>query len=204
MIARSAAEVKARVQKDSSWNGVNTTEGRKGAIRGKMDKYLSGSQYRRLVLGWLFDKPGEISSNTLTDGQWVGLTFWLSFSKDEHTNEWHVCEEFPIEASRVLTATLKHFGQLTLPEVDGELPDTHIQTAVADLGATVAVVTDELIASVENSEQLEDADGQPNSVKVHTAETSPEIVPDDATANSVKVPRDKQDKPKKKEKRFSF
>ena len=201
MIARSAAEVKARVQKDSSWNGVNTTEGRKGAIRGKMDKYLSGSQYRRLVLGWLFDKPGEISSNDLTDGQWVGLTFWLSFSKDEHTNEWHVCEEFPIEASRVLTETLKHFGQLTLPEIEGELPGTLVQDAVADLGATVAVVTDELIESVVTGGVVPpDTEGQHNSVKVHTAETSPEIMPDDATANSVKVPRIK----KKKEKRFSF
>ena len=201
MIARSAAEVKARVQKDSSWNGVNTTEGRKGAILGALNKHLGGDQHRKIVLGWLFDKPGSISSNTLTDGQWVGLTFWISFSKDEHTNEWHVCEEFPIEASRVLTETLKHFGQLTLPEIEGELPDTHIQTAVADLGATVAVVTDELIESVvTGGVEPPDTEGQPNSVKVHTAETSPEIVPDDASANSVKVPRIK----KKKEKRFSF
>jgi len=75
---------------------------------------------RRTALAWLFENRGEMSSKSLSGGQWFALWNWVGFYQDE-LSEWQTRPEFPVEAAGVLTAALKAQSEVKASNIDAEL-----------------------------------------------------------------------------------
>lgn len=102
---KTAQQVKEDALRNSKYQ-VMIDPGVRGAIVGYLNEALGGDEYRRIVLGWLFDFPEPLSSKALLDGQWFALHSWIVPRRDESTGHWVPGENFAVEARLVLTSAL--------------------------------------------------------------------------------------------------
>ena len=117
-------------------------QGKKGAMIGLFNRTLGGDDNRKLLLAWLFDVRGKMSSKTLDDSQWHALWEWVGFYQDE--GEWLTDPRFSVEAMLCLTEAIKAYKLLPPEERDEELfTDEFVAKLVAFAGGVVTTVSDE-------------------------------------------------------------
>ena len=141
IVAKSALEVKEQFDNDSDFGGVDITKGHRGAITNWLNKYLGGDVNRRMTLGWLTGKVGEISSHGLSPSEWYALALWIDSREDDGV--WEVGATFPVEASLVLTEALRGVAKAQRGAVELEGETQMLLAATGQLGGVITAVTDE-------------------------------------------------------------
>jgi hypothetical protein len=104
-IKRNVFEIKAQIRRDSHLlkSAEPLPSRHKGAIVGTLTWFCNGERERRVLLGWLFDQPNDISpfveksTKQLDDGQWRALNNWLDSRKDDETGQYILSERFLAE-----------------------------------------------------------------------------------------------------------
>jgi hypothetical protein len=144
MIARSPDEVRNYVTEQMAIGAVKEiTTGERGAIIGRLNRYLGGDDNRKLALAWLFSHDDRsLSTKELDNDQWHALIQWIGFWHDD--DGWHVDERFPVECVLILNIAAREYGLSKPSEKDPELkPDEMVVDAVSQLGGMVTNVSDD-------------------------------------------------------------
>lgn len=78
------------------------THGQRGGVIGALDKNLGSSVMRRIFLSWAFSPDPlemEMSSKSLTNGQWYALWSWVDFFEEDGI--WHKSAKFIVECAKI-------------------------------------------------------------------------------------------------------
>lgn len=122
---------------------VPLPQGKKGALIGLFNKTLGGDDNRKLLLAWLFDVRGKMSSKKLDDDQWHAIWEWAGFYQDE-VGEWQTDPRFSVEAMLCLTEAVKTYKLLPPDERDEELfTNEFVAQLTAFLGGVITNVSDD-------------------------------------------------------------
>lgn len=141
LTARTPDEVREQIITDMfAWDGNPVTDGSRGAITGRLNKYLGSDQNRYIVLNWLF---GVTTSKKLDDSQWSALYKWIGFFQVE--GQWEIDGRFPLECGLVLTRALREQGEKPVDERMDEVDEENLlhQTILFMEGVNTAVTGDD-------------------------------------------------------------
>lgn len=123
---RNAVKIAVRQAEDNYVNIHIPTPGQRGAVIGIINKIAGGDDNRKLLLGWLFAKEGElfdkVSTKSLSDEQWAALYAWCDFRKDEDRVVWIPKESFSQECLACLSAAMDDYFKVRYSD-RGELPE---------------------------------------------------------------------------------
>jgi hypothetical protein len=139
---RFAVKAAVRQAEDNYANIHIPTAGQRGAVIGIINKIAGGDDNRKLMLGWLFAKEGDlfdkVSTKTLSDEQWAALYAWCDFRKDEEKIIWLPKDTFSQECLACLSAAMDDYFKVRYSE-RGDLPEPPeiVAELVHDLGGEV-------------------------------------------------------------------
>jgi hypothetical protein len=135
--ARDALSVKRFCQEISAAGLPQDAKYHRGAVIGNLNKYLGGDDNRRLAVSWIFDRPGIVSSKSLKEPEIYALHKWIDASKND-VGDWEVNPNFPTEAARVLTESIRWSGTTTISGLDiGQVVETTVS-----MGYTITKITE--------------------------------------------------------------
>lgn len=144
IFARTPSQVRDQVLADTiQGSRMEITKGVRGAVVGRLNKYLGGDDNRQTVLAWLFSPSKmKLSSKKLTDAEVYGLYKWIGFYQDE--DGWHDSPTFPAECVLVLTEAIKQFANTPPKKKNPELEvGEFLEQTIGFLGGVVTTITDE-------------------------------------------------------------
>lgn len=131
---RLALKAAQRQAEDNYVNVHIPTPGQRGAVIGIINRIAGGDDNRKLMLGWLFAREGElfdkVSTKALSDEQWAALYAWCDFRKDEERVIWMPKDTFATECLAVLSAAMDDYFKVRYTD-RGDLPEPPEIVAVA-------------------------------------------------------------------------